>query len=183
MKKYLITSQEYYSDAPSFFRAKLNEVFKNHNPNFALYRDKENPNYKKLAKDFIEVCNHFKNIKPFLHQDYNLAKKLNAHGVHLTSNQFSCIKNAKNVDLEVIISTHTLDEVKKAKSLGADYVTFSPIFYSPNKGEPKGLDELKKAIEIGIKVFALGGIITEDEVKKLEEVKPYGFASIRYFYQ
>ncbi len=182
MKSYLITSKEYYSDTPKFFTKKLQQSLDRHNPDFVLYRDKENKNYHILAKVFVDICHDFETVKPFLHQDYNLAKELNANGVHLTSHQFDDIKSAKKLGLEVIISTHTLDEVKLAKNLGADYVTFSPVFYSPKKGKPKGLDELKKAVEVGIKVFALGGIVTQKEVKKLYEANPYGFASIRYFY-
>jgi len=31
-------------------------------------------------------------------------------------------------------------------------------------------------------VFALGGVVDAKHIEMLEEVKPYGFASIRYFY-
>jgi thiamine-phosphate pyrophosphorylase len=70
------------------------------------------------------------------------------------------------------------------KELCADYATYSPIFETPAKGEPKGVEGLKKAMqEVDIKIFALGGIITQQHVAQLETAKPYGFASIRYFYE
>ena len=32
-----------------------------------------------------------------------------------------------------------------------------------------------------INIFALGGIINENQIKQISETKAYGFASIRYF--
>jgi thiamine-phosphate pyrophosphorylase len=151
-------------------------------PDYVLYRDKENPAYSTDAELFVNACKEFENIKCFIHQDVDLAVKLGADGVHLTSKQFDKIKYAKSKNLEVIISTHSFDEVKKAQILGADAVTYSPIFSTPNKGEPKGVDELKKLTDsVDIKVFALGGITTQKEIEKIEKTGAYGFASIRYF--
>ena len=183
LQKYLITSREFYSDTPAVFREKLHSQFVKHLPNYALYRDKANPHYAVVAEHFVEVCNQFENIKSFLHSDIDLAKKLYAYGVHLTSLEFDKIEKAKSLGLKVIISTHSLEEVLQAESLGADYVTYSPIFATPNKSEPKGISDLKNTIASSkIKVFALGGIIDAKEVQMVEETEAYGFASIRYFY-
>ncbi|EDZ61396.1 Thiamine-phosphate pyrophosphorylase [Sulfurimonas gotlandica GD1] len=183
MQKYLITSREFYTDTPAIFRNILHEQFARHRPTYALYRDKSNPNYDIQAAHFVEVCNQFETIKSFIHRDAELAKKLEATGVHLTSTQFDEITIAKELGLEVIISTHTHDEVIKAKKLGADAVTYSPVFASPGKGEPKGIKDLKDILnKCEIKVFALGGIVDSEQVKAIEETEAYGFASIRYFY-
>ena len=183
IKKYLITSKEFYADTPEPFRRVLHEQFKTHMPDFALYRDKSNLHYDSLASDFVEVCNEFEGIKSFIHQKVDLAKSLNATGVHLTSTQFDEIQRAKNKGLEVIISTHTHEEVLKAQNLGADAVTYSPIFSSPGKGEPKGIEDLKELLKkCDIKVFALGGIVERFQVEEVEKTGAYGFASIRYFY-
>ena len=181
--KYLITSREFYTDTPAVFRSILHEQLKKHSPTYALYRDKLNPSYDIGAAHFLEVCSQFENIKSFIHQRVDLAKELNATGVHLTSKQFDEISHAKNLGLEVIISTHTHKEVMQAQKLGADAVTYSPIFTSPGKGEPKGIEDLKKLLEeCDINVFALGGIVTQEHINMLKETKAYGFASIRYFY-
>lgn len=67
--------------------------------------------------------------------------------------------------------------------MGADYVTYSPIFVSPNKGKPKGVEDLQKLLEkTEIKVFALGGIVSHEQIDLVEESGVYGFASIRHFY-
>ena len=183
LKKYLITSREFYTDTPAVFRNILHEQFREHMPDYALYRDKSNSNYDIQAAHFIEVCSQFQNIKSFIHRDADMAKKLNAVGVHLTSTQFDKIEYAKSLGLEVIISTHTHDEVLKAQELGADAVTYSPIFSSPGKAEPKGIDDLKELLsKCYMKVFALGGIVMQEQVSKVEKTEAYGFASIRYFY-
>lgn len=183
MQKYLITSREFYTDTPAIFRNIVHEQFIKHAPTYALYRDKANLNYDIQASHFVEVCRQFENVKSFIHRDVKLAKSLEASGVHLTSTQFDEIKKAKELGLEVIISTHTHNEVLKAQTLGADAVTYSPIFASPGKGEPKGIEDLKELLKISeIKVFALGGIVTQKQVDIVQESGIYGFASIRYFY-
>ncbi len=182
MTKYLITSREHYTDTPAVFRSILQESLKKHLPDFALYRDKQNPHYATQADHFLDVCKNFHGLKAFLHQDYKLAAKLGADGVHLTSVQFDDIPHAKELGLEVIISTHTHDEIYIAEAMGADYVTYSPIFITPNKGEPKGVENLKEIVAMtDIAIFALGGIISKKEVEALRESGVFGFASIRYF--
>ena len=151
-------------------------------PDFALYRDKENKNYAIEAQNFVQMCKPLKTLKVFLHQDYKLAAKLSADGVHLTSIQFDAIPKAKELGLEVIISTHTHDEVHVAEAMGADYVTYSPVFASPDKGKPKGVEDLQSIVGMSdIKIFALGGIISQEEVDAVADADAYGFASIRYF--
>ena len=183
MQKYLITSREFYTDTPAVFRSILRNQFITHLPHYALYRDKTNPHYDTQAEDFVEVCSQFEGIKSFIHQKVDLAKRLGANGVHLTSKQFDEIEYAKESSLEVIISTHTHEEVLKAQELGADAVTYSPVFTSPGKGEPKGIEDLKELLKkCDIKVFALGGIVEESQIEEVEKTDVYGFASIRYFY-
>ena len=183
MYKYLITSREFYTDTPAVFRNILHTQFVKHMPDYALYRDKSNSNYDIQAAHFVEVCAQFQAIKSFIHRDADLAKELYAVGVHLTSTQFERIEYAKSLGLEVIISTHTHDEVLEAEKLGANAVTYSPIFSSPGKGEPKGIEDLTELLnKCSIKVFALGGIVTEEQVSEVEKTAAYGFASIRYFY-
>ena len=151
-------------------------------PDFALYRDKKNEDYAMQAENFVQMCKPLQQLKIFLHQDYILADKLGAHGVHLTSLQFDDIPKAKALGLEVIISTHTHDEVHIAEAMGADYVTYSPIFASPDKGEPKGIEDLESIVSmVDIKIFALGGIVSQKELDAVEKTDAYGFASIRYF--
>jgi thiamine-phosphate pyrophosphorylase len=186
LKKYLITDPKYYGSDLENFVQNLEASIKINKPDLICYRDKNNKNYNLFAKKFVEIAQKLEVKNIFLHSDFELARKLNADGVHLTSQQLNQITDAKKLDLKVIFSSHSFDEVQKAENLNSDFVTFSPIFETPNKGEPLGIKKLQKLTSDfaskKIKIIALGGIISQKEVQKLEKVSElYGFASIRYF--
>jgi thiamine-phosphate pyrophosphorylase len=182
MKSYLITDPEYYSTVPSTFRAHLKKALQKHRPDFALYRDKSSPGYAQMAKLFLDICFRSEHTKPLLHGNVELAAKLQAFGVHLTSQQAGEIEKAKALGLFVIVSCHSEAEILQAQERGADAVTYSPVFSSPGKGEPKGLEDLNERVaKISLPIIALGGIITKAQVKAVEKCGAYGFASIRYF--
>ena len=183
MKKYLITDPAYYTQEASSFAQNLRQALSKHQPEYALYRDKQNPHAALLANTFIATSKEFVGVKSFLHSDVALAQLLGADGVHLTYRDREHIKEAKQKGLEVIVSTHTFQEALDVEALGADAITYSPIYETPNKGEPKGVNALKELVEkVACKVFALGGILTQKQINELEETHVYGFASIRYFY-
>lgn len=147
-----------------------------------LYRDKSNPSYSANAKLFLAKARKYSFDKILLHGDVGLAIALKADGVHLRSDQFALIPAAKENKLFVIVSTHSLQEAKLAQDIGADMVTISPVFSSPNKGEPIGLDMLKEVCDnLKIPVIALGGITSQKEIDAVIEQGVAGFASIRYF--
>lgn len=167
--KYLITDPNYkyksFSDA-----------------DFICFRDKTSNNIKDIAREFIKLA-HSQNVKNiFISKHIELARKLNFNGVHLTSKQFDKIAYAKELSLKVIISCHDEEEIQKAIKYRANFITYSPIFETPNKAPSKGIDELKKICQkYNIPIFALGGIISDKHVCSLEGTGVYGFASIRYF--
>jgi len=182
VKTYLITDPSYYGSSADSLESSLEAVFSKNIPDFILYRDKSTSEYAQLASAFVKICRRYTIANVLLHGDYVLAKTLGADGVHLTSTQFDAITEAKKLGLYVVISTHTHDEAHKAQELGADAITYSPIFFSPAKGEPKGLEDLKEIVDkIRVPIFALGGIMTQEQIKAVEECGAYGFASIRYF--
>ena len=179
MKSYLITDPSFYTSSPKTFAKKLLHIINTKSPDFVCIRDKKTDNYKEIA---LEVRNSIKHKKIFLHTDYLLAAKLGFYGVHLPSTRFKDIKKAKGLGLHVVVSTHALEEVLYAEKEGADFITFSPIFYTPNKGKPKGLEKLKEINgKINIDCFALGGILENEQIQDCKKTGVYGFASIRYF--
>jgi len=184
VKSYLITDPSLYGTTPDSIETALPAVFSQKLPDFALFRDKQSSDYAALASVFIRICRNHTVFKVLLHGDYALASVLGADGVHLTSTQVDEIVEAKALGLYVVISTHTHEEALKAQELGADAITYSPIFFSPNKGEPKGLEDLKEIVaKIEIPIFALGGITAQEQINAVEKCGAYGFASIRYFIQ
>ncbi|MBP7741999.1 MAG: thiamine phosphate synthase [Aliarcobacter sp.] len=183
LKNYLITDPKYYSNNTQLFEKTLSDIFKNRKIDIACFRDKESENFEELAKIFIKTCKDFNINKSLINTDYNLAYKLNAFGVHLNSTQFDKIKIAKNLKLYTIISCHTFDDIKNAINSQIDAITYSPIFETPNKGEPKGIKGLEDALDTfkDLKIIALGGIINDTHISLVSQTKAYGFASIRYF--
>lgn len=83
----------------------------------------------------------------------------------------------------MIISCHTFEDIEKAINNQADAVTYSPIFETPNKGAPKGIEALKEVVDKypNINIIALGGIINDKQIEEISKTKAYGIASIRYF--
>lgn len=183
MIKYLITDPKYYTNDEKEFKKILINVLNKQEIDITCFRDKKSSNFQDLAKIFIEICKE-KNIKKILlNGDYLLAYELNASGVHLTSTQFDDILKAKELGLYVIISCHTFEDIQKAIDYRADTVTYSPIFETPNKGVPKGIEALKEVVDKypDINIIALGGIINDEQIKQISKTKAYGIASIRYF--
>lgn len=186
MKKflhYLITDPKYYTSHPEDFGLVLKNVLKNQDVDLICFRDKSSTNIEALASECVNIANQY-NTKVLINGDIDLALKLNAYGVHLRSDQFDLIATALEKNLFVIISCHTLQEIKKAKFLGANMATFSPIFDTPNKGKPKGIEELNKILASAtLPIIALGGITDANQIKQIQATKASGFASIRYFIQ
>lgn len=179
---YLITDPQYYGSTAQTISQKLNEVFKHHRVDFACFRDKQSKDFEALAQAFIDSCKQHNISKTILNNELDIAIKLKAHGVHLTSLQFELIQKAKEAGLFTIISCHNEDEIKKAMELNADAITYSPIFDTPNKGAAKGIQALSSVCEnYTIDVIALGGITHSKHLEQIQQTPAKGFASIRYF--
>ena len=177
IKSYLITDPSLFGSTPEQLKIKLSASIKNYAPGYICLRDKNTSSYSVLAEAFLSLKGSHKTL---LHGDVDLAIALGAYGVHLTSLQFNEITRAKEAGLYVIASTHSYQEALLASE--ADAITYSPIFHSPNKGIPKGLADLKEIKgKIKTDIFALGGILTKEQIKQVEDCDVYGFASIRYF--
>ena len=77
----------------------------------------------------------------------------------------------------VFRSCHTLDEVRTSN---ADFVTFGPVFESPGKNAPVGLETLKAACRLGKAIYALGGVNWDNAVDCVH-AGAEGIAGIRLF--
>lgn len=182
LQQYLITDPIYYGTNTEDFKKNLSIALENNKVDIACFRDKNAKNYEELAKIFIRICKEFKIEDILLNENYELAKKLGATGVHLTSSQFNEIQKSKDLDLKVIISCHNVLEVERAQKRYVNAVTYSPIFDTPNKSKAKGIAKLREICEIfDMHIFALGGIISAKQIEQIKTTRACGFASIRYF--
>jgi thiamine-phosphate pyrophosphorylase len=168
--KYFITS----FDFPLSLNLKAIQKYK---PDFVCYRNKKYFNKKeiiefaKFAKKYSRVFINYDDLK-----DEKLLEFFD--GIHFPTSKIDLASNYP--DKLKIASTHSLEEVNKAKNLGFDYITFSPIFNSKGR-VGVGIEKLNKICEIFPNTIALGGIISEKEVKEIQKSKAVGFGSIRYF--
>ena len=105
-------------------------------------------------------------------------------GVHLKSNLLEFIAPLRSYFLHNKIigySAHSIEEVESALAFGATYCTLSPIYPSPNKGTPLGLEILKKLPQsLRSHIVALGGIKSQ-HIQELMNLGLFGFAGISYF--
>lgn len=113
----------------------------------------------------------------------DIAFAANADGVHLTSRSLAAdiLRCHFPNDFIIGVSTHTIEKAELAKNQDADFVTFSPIFGSPQKGNPLGVEKLREVCEKlkPFPVIALGGIDATN-YKSVLENGANGFAAIRF---
>jgi thiamine-phosphate pyrophosphorylase len=182
MKKYLITDPKYYTTTPKPFGEALNRSLIKYTPDFVCFRDKTDGDKKELLKAFVSTIKD-KELKAFVNGSLELALEYGLDGVHLQSSQQALIQKAKAKRLLVIVSCHSAKEAIDAFEKGADFVTLSPVYETPHKGVPLGIEAFSDILAAVDKtrVFALGGIDDEYKVAQLEKLGVFGFASIRYF--
>ncbi|MDQ3088869.1 MAG: thiamine phosphate synthase [Acidobacteriota bacterium] len=135
-----------------------------------------------LAAEAVKLAQNTE-TKILINDRADIALAANADGVHLTSCSLSADIIRRNFPDNFIIgvSTHTIEEAELAKNRGADFVTFSPIFDSPDKDNPQGIEKLREVCEKlnPFSIIALGGIDATN-YKSVLEAGASGFAAIRF---
>jgi thiamine-phosphate pyrophosphorylase len=147
------------------------------------------------ARQVFELTREAANItrgsdtKLLVNDRADIARAAGADGVHLTSASLPAAVVRNNFPPEFIIgvSTHSLEKAQIAKSEGANFITFSPIFPTKSKidyGEPQGIEELKEVIKTlgDFPVFALGGI-NGLNYKEVLNTGAAGVAGISWFHE
>ena len=138
--------------------------------------------------ELIELGNQLRiltsnyNAKLIMNSRADIAKIIDADGVHLTENSAHANEIKSTFpDLIVGVSTHSLEAAQIAEAQGANYITFSPIYATPSKanyGPPQGLGLLRQVSqEVNLPVLALGGI-TLHRVSECLEQGAFGVALI-----
>ena len=102
-----------------------------------------------------------------------------ADGVHLPENSIrpAIVRAAFANRLIFGASVHSVEAARRAE---ADYIFFAPVFETPGKGEPAGVDRLREVCQAVPKtpVIALGGI-DEHNARQVIDAGAAGVAAIR----
>lgn len=129
------------------------------------------------------LITHHSRTKLLVNDRADIALAAKADGVHLTENSLSAdtIRRTFPKDFIIGVSAHTIEKAASAESHGADFVVFSPVFFSPGKGEPQGREMLREVCRRlkGFPIVALGGI-DESNYRSVLENGASGFAAIRF---
>ena len=160
-----------YEENGSFlpFLEKIKEAAKK-KPAFIILREKDlSPDdYKELAKKVFEICDGEK-LSCVLHYFYREAIELGAKKIHLPLHILENMTEDEKRCFDVIgASTHSVEDARRAKELGASYITAGHVFATDcKKGlAPRGLQFLADVCDsVDIDVYAIGGI-SENNMKQ-----------------
>jgi thiamine-phosphate pyrophosphorylase len=128
----------------------------------------------KLGRELASLCNE-NGVIFIVNDDPILARQVNADGVHLGQEDLQeypigLTRAIMGKDKMIGISTHSIDQFKRANESGCDYIAFGPIFSTPTKEYSIGTEDIKKSIRIAKKpVVFIGGIDMDNIDAVLEE--------------
>jgi thiamine-phosphate pyrophosphorylase len=145
-------------------------------------KDLEGKKLFQLAEKARELCARYY-ATLFINDRIDIACAVGADGVQLgkTSLPIDAARDLLGQTRMIGVSTHSMEEAQNAERLGADFVLFGPVYFTPSKaafGPPQGSAALKKIVEnITLPVYAIGGI-TPENVREIMSVGTRGIALI-----
>ena len=114
----------------------------------------------------------------------DVALALDAAGVHLAGHSLptAVARRVLGAGKLLGVSTHSVEEARRAAEDGADFIVFGPVFTTPSKvsyGPPQGLQHLSTVVgAVRIPVIAIGGI-DHTNLPQVVQAGAYGVAMIR----
>ena len=114
------------------------------------------------AKEIKLLCEKY-NVPLIINDNVDVAKAVNADGVHIGQNDMPAHEARKILGKNKIIgvTAKTVEQAQKAEKDGADYLGSGAIFGTTTKGDAKkmGIQTLKSITSsVNIPVVAIGGI-------------------------
>lgn len=119
-----------------------------------------------LAEKTRSLCDRYQ-ASLLINDRIDIALAVDAAGVQLTSVSLPAdvARGLLGPQKLLGVSTHSLEEARRAQQNGADFIVFGPVYFTPSKatfGAPQGLQALKKILEnTSLPVYAIGGIKAE----------------------
>jgi thiamine-phosphate pyrophosphorylase len=116
-----------------------------------------------LAEKTGRLCQRYEAVL-LINDRLDVALAVDAAGVQLgnTSLPLPDARALLGTNRFIGASVHSLEEVQRAETGGADFIVFGPVYFTPSKavfGPPQGVPALKKIVEIArLPVYAIGGI-------------------------
>lgn len=144
-------------------------------------REKEMKNMELeiFSKKILDIKSKYQ-FKVLINSNLDLARRINADGLHLNSNQLY-----QKIDLPKgmikAASCHSIDDLKQAEKISCDFALLSPVkkTLSHPQIKPMGWYQFQKIInQVQIPVYALGGM-SPDDIRKAQSRGSVGIASQR----
>nr|WP_243238072.1 thiamine phosphate synthase [Roseburia zhanii] len=120
--------------------------------------------YEELSHKVLEIC-RATDTKCILHNYVDAALHEKADAIHLPLQTALTEKEKLTAFSHLGISTHSIEQVRKAEDIGAAYVTYGHVFATDCKKDvpPRGLASLAEiTAQTELPVYAIGGIHIEN---------------------
>ncbi|MDP4566407.1 thiamine phosphate synthase [Bacillus safensis] len=122
---------------------------------------------KQLARQIQVLCQEA-NVPFIVNDDVQLAIDLEADGVHVGQEDTNAKDVRQRIGNKILgVSTHNLDEVKKAMKDGADYVGMGPVYPTETKKDTRSVQGVSLITEVRrhglqIPIVGIGGITCDN---------------------
>ena len=145
-------------------------------------RDKTLPTSERLhlAEGVMARASHYRDAVVLINDDEELARRVGAHGVHVSSEVLARADRRPSFDW-VAASCHTAEELARAAALGLDFALLSPVLPTKTHADAQGMGwgAFARLIErSSLPVFALGGM-QPDMLETARNSGAHGIALMR----
>ena len=133
-----------------------------------------------LAEGVMARASHYRDAVVLINDDEELARRVGAHGVHVSSEVLARADRRPSFDW-VAASCHTAEELARAAALGLDFALLSPVLPTKTHADAQGMgwDTFARLIErSSLPVFALGGM-QPDMLETARNSGAHGIALMR----
>lgn len=146
-----------------------------------IYRNYEKKIDLKEIIEFNKICKKYNKLF-IIANEYKVAIKANLDGVYLPSFNKKINLNINNKKKFLILgSAHSIMEIKIKEKQGVNFLFISPLYKTYKSKKKLGVCKFRELTKhTKKKIVALGGI-NEKNLRSLQILKLYGYASISLF--